>query len=53
MMGVWYGLMMLIHMDPNEERAHVLVSLRETYLRLPAPSVRPPLFPFSPPGGPR
>ena len=32
---------------PKEERAHIPVSLRETNLRLPAPSVRLPLFPFS------
>ena len=37
----------LLHPYPNEERAHLSVSLRETNLRLPARSVRLPLFPFS------
>ena len=48
---VCVGAMILI--DPNEERAHILVSLRETHLRPDVLVVRPPLFPFPPPGGPR
>ena len=43
--------MLLLFLDPNEERAHLPVSLRETNLRPCAPAGRPPLFPFSPHGG--
>ena len=43
----------LLHPYPKEERAHLQVSLRETNLRLPARSVRLPLFSFSPRGDPQ
>ena len=50
---VWYSFEAMMSLIPNEERAQLLVSLRETRLRLNRPAGRPPLFPFSPPGNPR
>ena len=52
-MGVWYVWWAMILMDPNEERAQIQVSLRETNLRLDGPVVRPPLFPFFHRGDPQ